>query len=113
MAQFDVVLSALVQGQSVRRDEWEPIIRMFVLRDTLMCQCGDSKPWQYALSWDEITALDWQLIKATSSGRPTSQTSASRGAALQIAERGDSFSEVSESRRAFSWFFPKRWDISK
>jgi hypothetical protein len=113
MAQFDVVLSALVQGESVRRDEWEPIIRMFVSSDTLMCQCGDSKPWQYTLSWDEITALDWQLIKAASSGRPASQKSVARMPVRHASEGTlqDSFSAARESRSAFSWFFPKRWDI--
>jgi len=62
MAQIDVMLPALTQGRSVRRDGWEPVIRMFVSFDTLMCQCGDSKPWLHALGWDDITADDWQLV---------------------------------------------------
>jgi hypothetical protein len=66
MAQFDVVLPALAQGQSVRRDGWEPIIRIFVSSDILMCQLGDSKPWIHALTWEDITALDWQPLQATS-----------------------------------------------
>jgi len=45
MTQPETVVAALNQGQSVRRDEWEPIIKMFVARDMLMCQCGNSKPW--------------------------------------------------------------------
>jgi hypothetical protein len=35
MAQIDVVLLALAQGQSVRRDGLEPITRIFVLSDIL------------------------------------------------------------------------------
>jgi hypothetical protein len=65
MAQFHAVLQALNQGRSVRRDEWEPVIRMFVLRDLLMCQCGTSKPWNHSLGWEEITANDWQLAEST------------------------------------------------
>jgi hypothetical protein len=67
MAQFGVVLPALAQGQSVRRDGWEPVIRMFVLSELLMCQCGNSKPWLHALTWEDITASDWRPIQATSS----------------------------------------------
>jgi hypothetical protein len=63
MAQFHAVLPALNQGQSVRREDWEPIIRMFVLRDLLMCQCGTSKPWNHTLGWEDITATDWQLAE--------------------------------------------------
>jgi hypothetical protein len=62
MAQFDTILPALIRGDSVRREEWEPVIRMFVSSDSLMCQCGGSKPWRYSLSWDEIAATDWRLI---------------------------------------------------
>jgi len=51
----------LTQGRSVRRSDWEPIIRMFVLEDTLVCQCGKSTPWRYSLGWDDIAADDWQL----------------------------------------------------
>ena len=70
MAGFTSVLPALAQGASIRRDEWEPIIRMFVLSETLMCQCGAARPWRYSLSWDEIVATDWQLIKNVSAAQP-------------------------------------------
>jgi hypothetical protein len=63
MTQLNTVLHALNQGLSVRRDEWEPVIRIFVLRDMLMCQCGSLKPWTHSLGWDEITANDWQLAE--------------------------------------------------
>jgi len=65
MAQFQAILPALNQGHSVRRDEWEPVIRMFVLKDLLMCQCGSAKPWNHTLGWEEITATDWQLAEVT------------------------------------------------
>jgi hypothetical protein len=59
-ARLSTVLAAFTQGQSVRRIEWEPFVRMFVLRDHLMCQRGDSNPWVHSLTWGEVTALDWQ-----------------------------------------------------
>jgi len=62
VAQFEEILSALVQGQSVRRDDWEETIRIFVIRDSLMCQYGVAAPWPCALSWSEMAATDWQLI---------------------------------------------------
>jgi hypothetical protein len=77
MAQLDTLLLALTQGHSVRRDEWEPIIRMFVLNDTLMCQCGNSKPWNHSLTWGEITASDWQLIDVQSVVEQEQKTSLS------------------------------------
>jgi hypothetical protein len=63
MAHFAKVVRALTHGHSIRRDEWEPTIRMFVAGNTLMCQSGHSKPWRCALTWEEIAATDWQLIK--------------------------------------------------
>jgi hypothetical protein len=66
MAQFDAVLPALMQGQSVRRGEWEPVVRIFVVDDILMCQCGDLSPWLHSLTWCEIIASDWQLVEVAS-----------------------------------------------
>lgn len=63
MAEFQSILPELTQGLSARREQWEPIIRLFVSDDALMCQCGVGKPWRCALSWDEITATDWQLFQ--------------------------------------------------
>lgn len=64
MAQIDAVLHALSQGKSVRRKEWEPYVHMFVLNDILMCQFGDAKPWEHALTWGEISALDWEPVRS-------------------------------------------------
>jgi hypothetical protein len=66
MAQFSTILPLLTQGQSVRRTEWEPFVRMFVLRDHLMCQCRNTTPWHHFLTWGEVTASDWQPIQAES-----------------------------------------------
>jgi hypothetical protein len=63
MARLDAVLPALTQGRSVRRDEWEPFVRMFVLDDTLMCQIGNASPWHHSLTWGELIASDWRLIR--------------------------------------------------
>jgi hypothetical protein len=63
MARLDAVLPALTQGRSVRRDEWEPVVRMFVLGDTLMCQSGNASPWHHSLTWGELIASDWRLIR--------------------------------------------------
>lgn len=62
MAQLETIVIALARGCSVRRNEWEPVIRMFVDGDLLMCQCNNSKPWQHSLTWDDIAAKDWQLV---------------------------------------------------
>jgi hypothetical protein len=75
MTDFATILPALTQGQSVRRTEWEPLVRMFVLRDHLMCQCGSTNPWHHSLTWGEITASDWQPIQAESSDEQEFQTS--------------------------------------
>jgi hypothetical protein len=75
MAQFATILPALTQGQSVRRTEWEPFVRMFVLRDHLMCQCGNTSPWHHSLTWGEITAFDWQLVQVESSDEQGLQAS--------------------------------------
>lgn len=74
MAQFAAVLPMLIEGESVRRAEWEPIVRMFVLHDHLMCQCGNANPWHHSLTWGEITALDWQLIQAEPNWHQTAIT---------------------------------------
>ena len=66
MAQIDGVLRGLIQGRSARRDDWEPVIRMFLRSDMLMCQCGESQPWIHALGWDDITASDWHLVEGPS-----------------------------------------------
>jgi len=62
MAMFDLVVSALNQGHSVRREDWLPDVRMFVQNDSLMYQHGSVKPWRCALSWNEIAATDWRLV---------------------------------------------------
>jgi len=62
MAQLSLILPALVRGESVRREGWEPVIKMFLSSELLMCQCGSSKPWHHALGWDDIVANDWRVI---------------------------------------------------
>lgn len=61
MEKFDKVVSALTQGQSVRRDNWGPDVRLFVKSGSLMYQHGVVRPWRCALSWDEIAATDCSL----------------------------------------------------
>jgi len=73
MAKFDKVIAALTQGQSVRRENWDPDVHMFVRSNSLIYQNGVEKPWRCALSWDEIAAPDWQLIKAVSCARQAAQ----------------------------------------
>jgi hypothetical protein len=70
MAKFDAVLTALNQGRSVRREEWEPAVRMFVSFDTLMCQTGNSSPWLHSLTWGEVIAADWELFHAEPDAEP-------------------------------------------
>jgi hypothetical protein len=67
MAQLGTFLSALTEGRSVRRDEWEPVVRMFVAGELLMCQCGNQNPWLHSLTWGEIAASDWQLVQSLAS----------------------------------------------
>lgn len=74
MALFATILPALMEGESVQRTEWEPIVRMFVLDDTLMCQCGNANPWHHSLTWEEITASDWQLAQTRSTAEIEHQT---------------------------------------
>lgn len=88
MSEFATILPALTQGQSVRRTEWEPLVRMFVLRDHLMCQCGNTNPWHHSLTWGEITALDWQLIQAASSDEQGYETSFAPTPIPDAPERG-------------------------
>jgi len=75
MAKFATILPALIEGQSVQRTEWESVVRMFVLDDTLMCQCGNTNPWHHSLTWGEITASDWQLVQVESTAEIEHQTS--------------------------------------
>jgi hypothetical protein len=86
MARFDKVVSALIQGQSVRRDDWLPDGRIFVESDSLMYQYGSAKPWRCALSWDEIAATDWQLLKVVPVARQVNQTSTERPPFLLVEE---------------------------
>jgi hypothetical protein len=65
MAVFGHVLLALAEGKSIRRNEWEPATKLFVLSECLVCQRGEADIWRYDLSWDEIAANDWQLSGAT------------------------------------------------
>jgi hypothetical protein len=86
MARFDRIVSALIQGQSVRREDWLPDIRVFVHSDSLMYQHGTVKPWRCALSWDEIAATDWQLVKVVPVALQVNQTSIERPPLLLVEE---------------------------
>ena len=66
MAKFDKVIAALTQGQNVRRENWDLDVYMFVRNGSLMYQNGVERPWRCAISWDEIVATDWRLLKAVS-----------------------------------------------
>ena len=81
MAQFDAILLALSQGKSVRRDEWQPIARMFVSSEMLMCQRGNTQPWQHALTWVELVASDWQLFQTEPTALQTHRMAATLPAA--------------------------------
>jgi len=59
---------------------------MFVQSDSLMYQYGSAKPWRCALSWDEIAATDWQLLKVTPVDRQVNQTSTGRQPLLLVEE---------------------------
>jgi hypothetical protein len=111
MAQLEAVLSALTQGKSVRRDEWEPLVRMFVSRDMLMCQCGNMEPWQHALTWGELAASDWQLMHDPSADQQASEKSAVPAPVLRGSRQAlpDSLVEAAVRRNPLLfWLFPKR-----
>lgn len=114
MAQLHAVLSVLAEGESVRRDEWEPIVRMFVSSEMLMCQCGDAKPWQHALTWDEISATDWEPIRATPAAQKASRPPAIPPPIQRVCVQAvrSSLSDAGVHRNSFLlWFLPNRRDI--
>jgi hypothetical protein len=113
MALLDAVLHALRQGKSVRRGEWEPYVRMFVVNDILMCQCGEMKPWRHALTWSEICASDWEPIRSTAAVRPrnheaTTLLSTQRVSRLDLQSSLDD-AGVSQNSPV-RWLLPKRRD---
>jgi len=114
MAQIDAVLDALSQGKSVRRVEWEPYVRMYVLNDILMCQFGDARPWEHSLTWGDISALDWEHIRTTPAAQPANRTPAPPPSVQRVSAevlRG-SHSDAEVRRNSFLlWFFPNRRDI--
>ena len=111
MGQLDAVLHALSKGKSVRRDEWEPCVRMFVTNDILMCQCGNAKPWRHALTWGEISASDWESIRSapatwSANRAATTPLSTQRGSDIDLPS---SFNDAGVSHNSFlRWFFPNR-----
>ena len=110
MARFDVVLAALTLGQSVRRGEWEPIVRMFILKDLLMCQSGEGTPWVYFLSWDELTANDWELVEITSAAKQAAPLFHPLQKLLQapVLVLHDSLKEKKASEKPLLFFFRTR-----
>jgi len=114
MAQIDAVLHALSQGKSVRRKEWEPYVHMFVLNDILMCQFGDAKPWEHALTWGEISALDWEPVRTTLAIQRASRTPATPPSVPRVSDRAvrSSLNDAGVRRNSFLLrFFPNRRDI--
>jgi len=59
---------------------------MFVQNDSLMYQHGTVKPWRCALSWDEIAATDWRLVKVAPIALQVNQTSTERPPLLLVEE---------------------------
>lgn len=112
MAKFDKVIAALTQGQSVRRENWHPDVHMFVHSDSLMYQNGLVKPWRCALSWDEIAATDWQLLKAVSDAPQVQQIgiAAERPLLLLVEELAlpKSFSQVRSHFDSQALSFPSK-----
>jgi hypothetical protein len=88
MGEFAAMLPALVEGESVRRIEWEPFVRMFVSHDHLMCQCGSTIPWHHSLTWAEITASDWHPIQAEPGDEQRRQASVVPAPIPHVPERG-------------------------
>ena len=86
MARFDRLVSALIHGQSVRRNDWVSDVQMFVLNGSLMYQYGTVKPWRCALSWDGIAATDWQPLNFVSGARQAAQIAAERPPLLLVEE---------------------------
>jgi hypothetical protein len=115
MAQFEMVRPALSQGQSVRRDAWEPIIRIFVSSDMLMCQCGNSTPWQHSLTWEDVTASDWEPIQTVCATQEAIKTSVIPAKpVLRVSDRAmtDLFNDTgARSNPLLSWSLRKWWDI--
>jgi hypothetical protein len=93
------------------------MIQMFVTDDTLMCQCGNAKPWLYTMTWGEIAASDWQLVNDGSSNKKTSQKLAPsapdlRSSAKGIADSmGEALDPVTPSSPLPFWLFSRRRDI--
>jgi len=113
MAQIDAILHALSQGKSVRRDEWEPYARMFVLNGILMCQFGDAKPWEHAQTWGELSALDWEPVRTTPAVQRVSRTPATP-TVPQVSGRAvrSSLNDAGVRRNSFLLrFFPNRRDV--
>jgi hypothetical protein len=64
MAQFEMAVNALADGRSVRLPKWDSTTRVYFNDGVLVCQRGETKPFPYDLSWDEIAADNWQVIEA-------------------------------------------------
>jgi hypothetical protein len=109
MAKFDKVIAALTQGQNVRRENWDLDVYMFVRNGSLMYQNGVERPWRCAISWDEIAATDWKLIKVESGVRRTAQI-ATEHPLLLVEELAlpKSFSQVRSHFESQALSFPSR-----
>jgi hypothetical protein len=109
MAQFATILPELIQGQSVRRMEWEPFVRMFVLRDHLMCQCRNTNPWHHSLTWTEITASDWHPIDAEFGVEQGHEASITPIPTPQLQTVGNMFSESGLRHKSLLFGLLLKW----
>jgi hypothetical protein len=63
MAQFEMAVNALADGQSIRLPKWDSTTRVYFNDGVLVCQRGEAQPHPYDLTWHEIAANNWQVIE--------------------------------------------------
>jgi hypothetical protein len=63
MAQFEMAVTAMADGRSVRPPKWDSTTRVYFTDGALVCQRGETKPYPYDLSWHEIAANNRQVIE--------------------------------------------------
>ena len=63
MAQFEMAVDALADGQSIRLPKWDSTTRVYFNDGVLVCQRGEAQPYPYDLNWREIAANNWQVME--------------------------------------------------
>ena len=63
MAQFEMAVNALADGQSIRLPKWDSTTRVYFNDGVLVCQRGEAQPYPYDLNWHEIAANNWQVME--------------------------------------------------